>query len=396
MESAAAFESDLSSVEMPEIPGGEITAEEVGETTPTEEVAASTVEESAETEETEKPKEAAAAPDKEKLAAAAQSAAAKPAAKQLTFTADGKPVALVENAEIDWKVDGKLEKVKVKDLLDNWSGKVSYDRKFNELSQQRKGFQEEAAGFQRDRERHKALISDMHAAVRENRVFDAVANMLEMTGLDKQVNAKEYIGQLRNALAEQAKALSTMTPEQRQLHESKEEQAYQKSKYDQLVQQREREQAERTFHARVTKEIERAKSTTEEFVKTRDWLVDRFKANKEDLSKLTPEYIADHLIDVRDYSIAQKAMDSVDPELSKNEALWEQTVLLMRANPTWTQEDVKQIFQKAVGEKRAKAVSKKLSKAPVATVAKAATKSKAARKVDASDENTFTADDLSW
>ncbi len=71
-------------------------------------------------------------------------------------------------------------------------------------------------------------------------------------------------------------------------------------------------------------------------------------------------------------------------------------MLLMRANPTWTKEDIKEIFQKAVSVKRSNAVSSKLAKSPVSTVAKAATKGRAVPKSDPADFTKFTADDLSW
>src|SRR5574343_734820 len=83
------------------------------------------------TEPAEEPAEAAT----ESETPAAQAAAV---SKALTFRAGDKEVALDETATIPWKIDGKQQAVTVKDLLDNYSGKVAWDKRFNEVATQRK------------------------------------------------------------------------------------------------------------------------------------------------------------------------------------------------------------------------------------------------------------------
>lgn len=392
-----AFDADLSGVETPGLPNAEAPPAEDGPVVETQ-----GDEEPAEAQE-EQPGEEAEESEQDKAAAlvaaavkAKEGAAAKPVEKQLKFKTASGLVDMPEGAEVDWKVDGKVEKVKVRDLLDNYAGKVSYDKKFQELASQRKGFQEESAGFQRDKERHKTLINDMHKATSEGRVFDAVASMLEMTGLDKKVDPRKYVSELRESLVKHAQALAGMTPDQRRIAEMQEEQDHQSSKYTRLSQQREQEQAEKAYHERVTKAIDSVKSSTEEFVQTRDFMVDFYKREGKDPSTITPEAIADQIRDVRDYGVVKRAMESVDPELTKNQQLWKTTVDLMRANPAWTEEDVKGIFQKAVGAKRSKAISAKVAKQPVATAAKAAVKGKAAKAPDPEDFSSFSEADLNW
>ncbi len=384
-----AFDADLSDVDMPGLDAPE--ADPAPEAPAAVEAAAPVVEGDP------------PAPSDQAKAAAVQAVVAQTtpkapatAAKPLTFTVDGKPVALNDTAETEWKVDGKSEKVKLKDLLDNYAGKVAYDKRFQELSEQKKGFHTESSRFQQDRERHKALITDMHKATSEGRVFDAVANMLEMTGLDKKMNVDQYVSELRNALIKQADEFRGLSPEQRQLRELREKQEHLQSKHDRFTQARSAEQAQLAFHTRVDKAIESVKSNPEEFVNTRNFLVGQYQERKWDPRTITPERVAEQIRDVRDYKTVKEAMEAVDPTLTKNESLWEQTVHLMRANPTWTSEDIKEIFQKAIGAKRSSAVSAKLAKSPTSTVAKAATKGKAAAKSDPDDYSKFTADDLSW
>lgn len=379
---------------LPDVPGQELPTEapEAEETVDTA-AADETVEAAGDETEPDAKEEAA-----KKVAAAVVAAggSAKPVAKELKFKTDSGEVPLVETAEIEWKVDGKPEKIKVRELLDNWSGKVSYDRKFQELSTQKKGFQEESGGFERTKERHKSLINDMHRAVQEGRTFDAVANMLEMTGLDKQVDTEKYVGELREALVKQAQALAGMSPEQRQIQAMKEKQEHQTAKYNRLTQQRDVEQAEKAYHTRVTTAIESVKSSPDEFVQTRDFMLDFYKKEGRDPAGVTPEAIAAQIRDVRDFGTVKRAMEAVDPNLTKNQNLWKQSVEMMRANPTWTEEDVKSIFQKAVGATRSEAISKKIAKQPVSTVAKGAAKGRLTKQSDPEDFSTFSKDEVAW
>ncbi len=323
----------------------------------------------------------------------------KPAPKQLTFRVDGKDVPLVETAEIDWKVDGKPEKIKVRDLLDNWSGKTSYDRKFQELSQNKRAVADEVTTLQRTKERHTTLINDMHKAAGEGRVFDAVSNMLEMTGLDKKIDAKSYVKQLRDAMVAQSKAFAEMSPDQRQLAESKEEIEFLKARQGRDSQARAREQADQAFSQRVSKAMETSKSNIEEFVETRKFLIERFTADKRDLNLITPEFIGEQVISVRQFDTAHQALADVGLDVEKNQPLETQAVALLKANPTWTKKDLVEIFQKALNEKRSKQVSKTLAKSPTATAAKGAAKSRMIKPMapdaDPSREK-FSANDLEW
>ncbi len=396
-----AFDSDLSGVDVgiPDMPDAEAPPAEDTPTPVDETLQASGDGETEETKEEEQPGEEGT--DKEKaaavVAAAVKAKEGAPAPKILKLKTESGLVDLSEAAEVDWKVDGKVEKVKLRELLDNYAGKTSYDRKFQELATQRKGFQEESTSFERSRERHKTLIQDMHKATSEGRVFEAVASMLEMTGLDSKVDAKKYVSELREALVKHAQALAGMTPEQRRIAELQEEQAHQTSKLTRLTQQREQEQAERAYHDRVTKAIDSVGSTPAEFVQTRDFMVDFYKRQGQDPAQVTPEVIAQQIRDVRDFSLVKRAMESVDPELSKNQQLWKWAVETFRANPKWTEDDVKEVFQKSVGAKRSKAISQKIAKQPTATIAKAAIKGKTVSKQsDAEDFSSFSEADLTW
>lgn len=317
-----------------------------------------------------------------------------PPAKVLKFKAGDTEHELAETAVVPWKVDGKTEMVAVKDLLTNYAGKVAYDRKFNELAKQREEALVQVGKFENDRKRHSALINDMHQKVTEGKTFEAVESMLEMTGLADKMDSRTYVSNLRNAMIEQAKQLAGLSPEQRQIHEMKEETDFLRSKYARETQRREQEQVEKTFQERVAKAVSSVNSSVEEFVKTRDWITQELQARKEDASVVTPEYVATHIQDLRDYTTAKEAITAVNPDLIKNEKLWDDTVKLLRMNPEWTAKDVEDVLRSATKQKRSANISAKVKQAPEATAASASTKKPV--KDSRVDFKEFSASDLEW
>lgn len=71
------------------------------------------------------------------------------ASRPLTLVDGDKQVEVQDNATLEVTIDGKKEKVSIKDLRDNYSGKVAYDRKFTQLSQERKAFKDDVDSVDR-------------------------------------------------------------------------------------------------------------------------------------------------------------------------------------------------------------------------------------------------------
>lgn len=332
--------------------------------------------------------------EKAVVAAAASKVAAGKEPKQLTFKVGENSVPLLETATVEWKVDGKTQPVAVKDLLEHFAGKVAWDRKYQEVANERKQLASKVQEHDNVRNRHTGMITDMHKKAAEGKIFEAVQTMIDMNGLGEKINAREYVKNLRDSLMKQAQEMAKLSPEQRELYEVKEEQEYTKSQYERALQRQQQEQAERTFQERVARAMDSANTTIEEYVRTRDWLLSEYHKKGGDPNMVTPEFVANQIRDNRDYTAAKELLESVDPELVKNDKLWDQAVTMLR-DPDWTSNDVKEVFKDAMQKKRASSVSKKVSTAPVATVARAGIKPSKA-KSSKEDFTTFTEADLAW
>jgi hypothetical protein len=73
-----------------------------------------------------------------------------PKAKMLKASVGDDKVEINPEAELKVKVDGKRVSVKVNDLINNYSGKVSWDKKYTELGREKEAHQAESAQYKQE------------------------------------------------------------------------------------------------------------------------------------------------------------------------------------------------------------------------------------------------------
>ncbi len=320
-----------------------------------------------------------------------------PAARKLKFMAGDKALELDETAKVDWKVDGKTVQVSARELLDNYAGKTSYERKFNDLAAQRKLVETRDREVASQQESRRKLITDVYEKVKSGKAFDAVASLVELTGV--KMDPREYVKSVREAFIEQAKQMATMTDEQRQLFEAKEERDYVQSQYARLNQQREAEQAQVALQQRMATVAETNKIPFDEFAQTYEWLKQQ-AAQHGEAAKVTPEYVVQHRRELQAYEVARDAIAAIEPALLSgnvitDEARWDKLAALVKAHPDVTREEFIEMYKSQKQGAQAKKVAAKIKSSPVSTAAGGQVR--AAKKpadTSATDFNTFTAEDL--
>lgn len=308
-----------------------------------------------------------------------------PKGKAYTFKQNGKDVALDENSVITHKVDGKLEQIPLKDLIANYAGKIPVEKRFAELDKARKQDAQRIQEFESVRTRHSSLINEMHQNVQQGKIFHAVANMLTMAG--SKADPREFVRTMRAALVEQASKIAQMPEHEQALHEQKEEYEFLKAEHDRVLRTQAEQAAQAAFRERVDGAIKRVGATMEEYADAQNyakqWYRERGKSESEIAQLVTPEAIATQIQDTRLFKTAQDSIVDVDPKLASNDKILDHLVFLQRQNPEWTKTDLVDVLRDGMGLKQSVAVSKKVTKAPVATVAKAAVKAKSAPVVQA-------------
>lgn len=129
---------------------------------------------------------------------------AKPKAKVHKFKSGDQEIQLPSDAVIPVKINGKVEEVKLQDIIDNHSGKTNWDKKFNELHIERQE-------FGKQRESLNTLVSNLY----EKSQKDPEAAWDFLAELTKQDPAKLKMDIVRKQFAEMA-PLFDMEPDERE------------------------------------------------------------------------------------------------------------------------------------------------------------------------------------
>jgi hypothetical protein len=318
--------------------------------------------------------------------------------RKLTLQAEGGlSVDIGDGMLIPVKVDGKTMRVPVSELISNFSGKTAWDKRFSELTTEKRGFTQERQAFQQTQAKSASLIQDLHKNIASGDTFSAIASLVQLSGLDGKVDPRAYVSEIRAALLQQAKELEAMDPAERAHREAQEEIAYSKKQLAELRGQREREQAEYTAQVEFAKEMQKNQVSMEELTTARDYLVENAARHGLDVSKLSAKEFMQHALTVREYSTAIEALSSVSPELAENPQYQDDAVKLLRAYPGTSSKELAEVLQEAFGQMRGQTVSAKAAKSPtpVAAVAKAKAKM-APRRSGGIDLSTITEEDVNW
>lgn len=385
------FESDLSDVS---IPGFDDAPAAEGAESQEAAVAGDESQEAAPT--TEEQAEGTPAADAKAAEAAAQAATA----KQFAFKQGEQEIKLDETALLPVKADGKVQEVPLKELVNNYAGKVAWDKRMNDAAMLRKQVTQERTGFEAEREKHKSLITNLHSKMKEGKTLEAVSSLVQMTGL--KIDPREYVKSLRESWIAQAQQLAQLSPEDRARFEFEEDREYFKAQQQSWQQQREAEQAAKAFEQRVANVIQQSGMTHEEFEETQQFLAERTRAEGGDPKLITPEKVAEHKKMVRAYTTARDAIAAVDPDavengLVKDDDRWNKLAALVTAHPEFSAEEFAEMYREARKSKQAAAVSKKVTKAPTPTAATAALRAKPKQQADVDvTKAPFTAADFEW
>lgn len=190
------------------------------------------------------------------------------------------------------KIDGKVEEVPVQELINNYSGKTAWDKKFTELGKEKKTLETEKASLTKEKS---ALIDHLNRTLaplknKEANPMDSLMYLVEMSGEDP-YNAYRRI---MEANLNELSSLLDMTEVERELyfHKKKDE------LYGKVAKQRySKEQEEKSFNQVLQKvdALRQAYNVSEdEFVDASEELESLLKGQGLDADGVTEEQIVDY------------------------------------------------------------------------------------------------------
>lgn len=272
------------------------------------------------------------------------------------------------------KVDGETKEVPVQELINNYSGKTAWDKKFTELGKEKKEFEAEKLQISRQVESVKEHISKALAPLKakDGNPMDSLLYLVEMSGQDP-YNAYRRI---MEANLDELGKLYDMSEVERELyfHKKKDELHFGVAKKRQAVAQE--EEAFNQTLQKVDQLRQTYKVSEDDYVEASEELEDIFKESGLDVNDITHETIVDYaslrphiavvkeLIDPYEDNISQEKYGDVVAELSRylrDGKADKEAIKQILARNFSVEEDVKELNTK-VYSKSAKAPAKKALK----------------------------------
>lgn len=245
------------------------------------------------------------------------------------------------------KVDGQEIDIKLQELLNNYSGKQAWDKRFQQLDAEKKAYMAE-------RQMIEQYITEFGNKVKNNDSIGAIEYLAQFAG----VNQLEFRRMVRDSLTPQIQKFLEMDESQRKLFTQSEELDFLKKQRESESQRMVEEQSRRQLENQVV-EFQKARSLSEEdLVKLHDDIRQSYDG------EITLDIMANVLDAEARYVRADKVLSSVDSSLKEVDQNINLLVKVMKDNPEFSDEDLIDIVKETWSsplKQASKAVSKKAS-----------------------------------
>jgi len=226
------------------------------------------------------------------------------------------------------KIDGKVEEVPMQELINNYSGKTAWDKKFTEIGKEKKTIEFEKNAIQVQKDKLTEHVNNALAPIRDasKNPLDSLLYLVEMSGEDPYAAYRRIM----EANLEELTSLMDMGETERELyfHKKKDE------LHGKVAKQRnERTSKDLALNQAIEKvnQLRQAHNVTEdEFVDASEELEESFKAQGLDANSITEEQVVDfaslkpHIVSVKELiepyedNISDEKYGDVVAQLSRN------------------------------------------------------------------------------
>lgn len=315
--------------------------------------------------------------EKEKLKEALKPPAAKKSAKA---TVDGKPVDLSLDATFEQKVDGKVEKVALKDLLESYSSRTTNVRRHRELQRKENEVTAKERGVD-------TLVNTFAAEVEKGNIIPAISMLVERTGRD----ALLTIRTLREGIIKNAREYLEMSDEDRhKLHLAEEAEYYKnrvKQKDDQVATTQQMAALEKKIDAAIEKyQIPEGREGFKYwFEQTRNHVKQQIsEGNLDPKTDVGPDSVGQFYTAVQQARLLNSVVDEVNPKLREDtEAMDRIAKVIKTFNPS--QEDLLDVVKEMYGSDAVDSQRAGKRKAPTVLKPTRSSKSGSGRNADDDD-----------
>ena len=270
-----------------------------------------------------------------------------------------KEVEIAANTMFKHTVDGKDEDVTLQDLLNNYSGKVGWDKKFQELSDDKKLYKEEITRHEDEVGKINGYINTFRDKMKNGDSLGALEYFASFSGM----KPYEFREALVQSMAPEIERLAGLNEDQYRSEQLAAENEYLQKQQESAQKQMEQEQANKDLLNEIASVREAHNIPEEEFRAAYEDLLEDPNFSKE----LSPDLVGQYVNECRAFSKSDELLSSISPKLSENEEVLESVQKMVLENPDFADEDYLEIIKGAYEETlktASKSVSKKVEKAP--------------------------------
>jgi Xaa-Pro aminopeptidase len=251
------------------------------------------------------------------------------------------------------RVDGEEIDVELQDLLNNYSGKVSYDKKFQEFSSDKKEFEGYKQDYDKQIENINTYINNFADKIKNNDPLGALSYFAEFSGM----KPHEFKRELLNQIAPEVERRSIMSTEELKAEELQSENEYLLKQQESVQEQSKQEQSRQELEQEIATVQEAHGISDEAFENAYQELKD-----SDYEGDINPQAIAEYHMHSEAFSRAGDILSSVNPTLADQDQVVESLQKVIVENPSFDNDDLKEIVEEVYGDmikQASKTVSKK-------------------------------------
>lgn len=256
---------------------------------------------------------------------------------------DGKHSELDPETKFEVFVDKKPFQVSLADLSQNYSGKISYEKKFQDLSNQRNSFLKEQEGSQKESADVRGLMGDVYAAIETKNIDRLLFTASRYMGLSD-ADAEKAVSEYYSSAVQKIKQFELMSPEAREASTMKQRLDMQLHDIKRQRDEIESEKSSYQMKGKVDAILKAEGASEEEFKGYFDQLKDLQDRNPNAVPSITPEVVADYrrtvMVWSRAYALSEIEGASESEKSSRAEIIHD----IIAQHPDFTDNDILGLF----------------------------------------------------
>lgn len=262
---------------------------------------------------------------------------------------------IAANSLFKHKVDGEEVEVELQELLNNYSGKISYDKKFQEFSSQKKEFDDYKNQYDNEIKQINGYINDFAKKIRDNDAMGALEYFAQFAGMKPYEFRRELLNQITPEISRRA----NLSPEQIQAEDLAMQNEYLLQQQESAQKQSQAQQAQKELEMEIANVQEAHGMSDEAFNEAYQDLLD-----SDYDGTITPQSVADYYVQSQAFSRADSILEEISPVLAEQEQIVESLQKVIVENPSFDNNDLKEIVEEVYGDflkETSKSVSKKVA-----------------------------------